>query len=111
MTRRRLSASDLPGLVSYRSVPEVARYQDWDAFSQSDGERLIAEMARRHPDEPGKWFQFAIVRSEDELLLGDCGFFSGLLRSNQGTLKVGGDSSNMPMGPLERPVPSFPSVE
>jgi RimJ/RimL family protein N-acetyltransferase len=53
---------------------EVARYQDWDTFSQSDGERLISEMAQRHPDEPGEWFQFAIVRSEDGLLLGDCGF-------------------------------------
>jgi RimJ/RimL family protein N-acetyltransferase len=55
-------------------MPEVARYQDWDAFSLSDGECLIAEMAQRHPDEPGKWFQFAIVRSEDGQLLGDCGF-------------------------------------
>jgi len=31
--------------------------------------------------------------------------------SNPGTPKVGGDSSNMPMAPLERPVPAFPSVE
>jgi hypothetical protein len=31
--------------------------------------------------------------------------------SNPGTPKVGGDSSNMPMVPLERPEPAFPSVE
>jgi RimJ/RimL family protein N-acetyltransferase len=76
LTLRRLNAADLSRLVSYRSMPEVARYQDWDAFGLLDGERLIAEMAQRHPDEPGNWFQFTIVRSEDGLLIGDCGFVS-----------------------------------
>lgn len=76
LTLRRLSASDLPGLVAYRSLPEVARYQDWETFTRSDGERLIAEMSQRHPDEPGRWSQFAIVRAEDNALIGDCGFVS-----------------------------------
>ncbi len=44
-------------------------------------------MAKRHPDEPGKWFQFAIVRADDETLIGDCGFVSS--NGEHGQAEVG----------------------
>jgi RimJ/RimL family protein N-acetyltransferase len=70
---RRLHASDLPGVVAYRSRPEVARYQDWETFTLTDAERFLEQQARLHPDIPGTWFQLAIELQAGGVLIGDCG--------------------------------------
>lgn len=70
---RRFRPDDLPTFVAYRSDPSVARYQSWDApYPVQRAERLLAEMASAHPDSPGIWFQVAVVRRTDGLLIGDC---------------------------------------
>jgi RimJ/RimL family protein N-acetyltransferase len=52
---------DAPAFTAYRSDPEVARYQSWDApYSPADAERLIAEMATRVAPVPGDWLQVAV---------------------------------------------------
>jgi RimJ/RimL family protein N-acetyltransferase len=39
---RRFQAADVPRFVAYRSRPEVARYQSWDApYPRAEGERLV----------------------------------------------------------------------
>lgn len=60
-------------LAAYRSDPDVARYQSWDApYSRAQADNLIAELAR--PDvEPGHWRQWALERVEDGGLIGDLG--------------------------------------
>jgi RimJ/RimL family protein N-acetyltransferase len=70
---RRLRRSDLPAFCRYRSDPEVARYQDWAAFSAEEGSRFFAEQAKLHPDIAGTWYQTAIELSETGELIGDCG--------------------------------------
>lgn len=71
---RRFQPADLDAFVAYRSVPEVARYQGWDApFPRDKGEQLIAEMASQHPGTPGEWFQFAVELRVTGTLIGDCG--------------------------------------
>ncbi len=71
---RRLRRDDLATFVKYRSDPEVARYQSWNApYPQAEAERLIKDMRRMHPDTPGEWFQFAIALRSTGELIGDCG--------------------------------------
>lgn len=84
---------DAPALAAYRSDPEVARYQSWDApYSLEAAEELIGQMQGRHlvPPRAGEWNQIAIqtlpplaprmaLRATSEppehtTLIGDCVF-------------------------------------
>jgi RimJ/RimL family protein N-acetyltransferase len=42
---RRLGRDDLAALCAYRSLPEVARYQDWESFGPDEAARLIDTQA------------------------------------------------------------------
>jgi aminoglycoside 6'-N-acetyltransferase len=71
---RRFSPADLDAFVAYRSVPEVARYQSWDApYPMAKGKRMLADMAKTHPDTSEEWFQFAVALRKTNELVGDCG--------------------------------------
>jgi len=68
---RRFRAADAPVLAGYRSDPEVARYQSWDApFPLLRAETAVANFMAADPDKPG-WFQYAIERIADKALIGD----------------------------------------
>jgi RimJ/RimL family protein N-acetyltransferase len=67
---RRLVPSDAAVISRYRSLPEVARYQSWEAFTPAEADRLVAEQSGVAPDTPGTWLQLAIVADE---VVGDCG--------------------------------------
>lgn len=70
---RRFTEADLDAFVAYRTLPEVARYQSWDAPYPADaGAAFIAEMVAQHPDTPGEWFQFAVILRTTGELIGDC---------------------------------------
>jgi RimJ/RimL family protein N-acetyltransferase len=70
---RPFRASDLPAFVAYRSDPEVARYQGWDAsFSMADAVRFLAEQDAAVLGTPGAWTQLAAVDRDDGTLRGDC---------------------------------------
>jgi RimJ/RimL family protein N-acetyltransferase len=74
ITLRRFRRADLAPFVAYRSDPDVARYQSWDApYPAASGARLIRAMQRQHPDTPGVWFQFAVTLRSSGELIGDCG--------------------------------------
>lgn len=70
---RRLQRGDVATLHSYRSSPEVARFQSWESFGLDDAARLIAEQSDSEPGVPGTWFQLAIVEKATEIMIGDCG--------------------------------------
>jgi RimJ/RimL family protein N-acetyltransferase len=70
---RRLQPGDADSLCSYRSLPEVMRYQSWEMFGLSDAARLIEDQHNREPGIPGTWFQVAIVEKATENMVGDCG--------------------------------------
>jgi len=70
---RRFRPADLTAFVRYRSDPQVARFQSWDApYPVADGTRLINGMLGQHPDTPGEWFQFAVALRSTKELIGDC---------------------------------------
>jgi RimJ/RimL family protein N-acetyltransferase len=68
---RRFRAADAETLAAYRSDPEIARYQSWDAPYPLDQARsMIAGMAADDPERRG-WFQYAIERTADRAHIGD----------------------------------------
>jgi len=70
---RRFHPGDVARFVAYRSSEQVARFQSWDApYPRDEGERLIREIAKQHPDTAGEWFQFAVVLRSAGQLIGDC---------------------------------------
>ena len=68
---RRFRADDASAFAAYRSDPDVARYQSWDAYTLSDAEGFTHEVASLHPGDPGEWFQFAAADPVSDELLGD----------------------------------------
>jgi RimJ/RimL family protein N-acetyltransferase len=73
---RRFAASDAEAFARYRSLPEVARYQSWEAPYAIERARAFVDwMETHHPDERGEWYQFAIsTRDDPTTLIGDCAF-------------------------------------
>jgi len=66
---------DIRPFSAYRSDPEVARYQGWEApFSLDRASRFVHEMMARTPGEPGLWYQVALELKEGGGLIGDCAF-------------------------------------
>ena len=70
---RRMQAADAPLLYAYRSLPEVARYQDWLPHDIDEVQGLARSQADIEPGTPGTWLQLIIVRREDGEVVGDCG--------------------------------------
>jgi RimJ/RimL family protein N-acetyltransferase len=71
---RRLRPEDATALTSYRSLPEVARFQSWESFELADAVALIGAQAAVAPDTPGTWLQLALVAVESGGgVVGDCG--------------------------------------
>src|SRR5690349_17291016 len=68
---RRFRASDAATLSEYRSDPDVARYQSWDApFPPAKADVAVRNFAASSPDQPG-WFQYAIEHTAERVLIGD----------------------------------------
>ncbi len=72
---RSFTDADLETFVTYRSDPEVARYQGWNApFTEEQGRAFIEEMTHKQPATPNEWYQLAIERKSDGRMLGDIAF-------------------------------------
>ena len=68
--------ADILAFSDYRSDPQVARYQGWSApFTLEQAGTFIREMLPIKPGQPGHWYQVALERREDGVLIGDCAFY------------------------------------
>ncbi|AEV86221.1 GCN5 family acetyltransferase [Actinoplanes sp. SE50] len=68
---RRFRAADAAAFAEYRSDPDVARYQSWDApFPLNKADVAVRNFAASSPDQPG-WFQYAIEHTSERVLIGD----------------------------------------
>lgn len=66
---------DIEAFSHYRSDPEVARYQGWNApYSLEQAARFVTAMQAEKPGRPGSWYQFAIELKSKPILIGDCAF-------------------------------------
>jgi len=67
--------TDAQAFSDYRSEPQVARYQGWAApYPLEQAEECIREMLPIKPGQAGHWYQIALERKEDGVLVGDCAF-------------------------------------
>ncbi len=69
---RILRTSDLPNFTSYRSNPEVARYQGFDVMNAEQANYFITENLKNDFHIPGTWVQYAIAEKQSDELIGDC---------------------------------------
>ena len=70
---RSLKEEDLDAFVTYRRLPEVARYQDWDeSYSMDDALKIFESQQALVPNTPDSWQQFALELKSTGELLGDC---------------------------------------
>lgn len=69
---RRFAERDVAPFAAYRADAEVARYQAWRDYGEAEAARFIASLHDAVPGTPGQWFQFAVARRDDDLLVGDC---------------------------------------
>ncbi len=68
---RRFTPADAEAFAAYRSDPDVARYQSWDApVPLTEAVKKVEQFAQGDPTEPG-WFQYAV--DLDGVLIGDLG--------------------------------------
>lgn len=70
---RRPRTGDAVAISAYRGLPEVARYQSWEAFGIEEAERLISHQLAVKPADKDSWIQLMIVLVESGQLIGDCG--------------------------------------
>lgn len=68
---RPFEKGDLKTFADYRAQEAVARYQSWDSFNEEDALKLFQSMDYSKFGSPGHWYQLAIIRKKDGVLLGD----------------------------------------
>ena len=77
---RPLSSMDSERLFSYRSIPEVAKYQLWKPVKLSEATSFIKSARFETELINHKWNQFAVCLHENDEMVGDIGI---LLRDNE----------------------------
>ncbi len=87
LTLRRLAASDARTMFAYRSLPEVARYQQFVPATVEAVQEFITQYSSGEVGVPGTWFQPGIVLSRTGELVGDCGMH--FPRENESQAEVG----------------------
>lgn len=72
---RNFQNSDIVAFASYRSDPEVAKYQSWDIpYSEVEATEFIETLQQLTPGVLGEWYQLAIALKSTKEIIGDCGF-------------------------------------
>ncbi|MGD8998349.1 MAG: GNAT family N-acetyltransferase [Anaerolineae bacterium] len=71
---RPLSRQDAPALLSYRSLPEVYRYQHWAPGELDEALDFIVRYCVNPAIEEDDWRQLGIYHKAGGALIGDCGF-------------------------------------
>ena len=68
---RPFEAAFLERFVAYRRKPEVALYQSWSDYTQADALAFYEQQRALSFDTDETWYQLAMVRKQDGLLIGD----------------------------------------
>jgi RimJ/RimL family protein N-acetyltransferase len=69
---RQLVVYDLEDFLSYRSNPEVTKYQGFDVFNLEQAKSFIEGNADKTFGIAGQWVQYAIQDKSTGRLIGDC---------------------------------------
>lgn len=69
---RNLKVSDLEDFHSYRSMPEVIKYQGLGLMDKSQAMAFIDQQKDKLFGKPGEWVQYGIEEKLQQQLIGDC---------------------------------------
>jgi RimJ/RimL family protein N-acetyltransferase len=69
---RQLALNDLEDFYSYRSNPQVTKYQGFDVFNLEQAKSFIEDNAGKTFGVAGQWVQYAIQDKSTGRLIGDC---------------------------------------
>ena len=69
---RNLKTTDLADFHSYRSNPEVTKYQGFDVYTTEQASKFIQEQLDKEFGKPGEWVQYGIENKKSKKLVGDC---------------------------------------
>lgn len=72
LTIRHLGLPDLSDFHSYRSNPEITKYQGFDVMTIEQAEEFIKDNSPKHFGKAGEWVQYGIENRETGKLIGDC---------------------------------------
>ncbi len=75
LTLRLFEEGDIDAFAAYRSDPEIARYQGWDApYTREQAAAFVHSQLTVLPGQPGEWMQVALSLKDAPGLIGDCAF-------------------------------------
>lgn len=69
---RQFQESDLLPFMCYRNDPEIARYQSWDAISETAARAFVQAQKTQPAGVPGQWLQVALEHKATGTMIGDC---------------------------------------
>jgi len=69
---RNLEDNDMDDFLSYRSNPDVTRYQGFDAYDRETASEFITSQKEIEFGVPGQWLQLGIIDKKSNQLIGDC---------------------------------------
>jgi len=72
ITIRHLELSDLLDFHTYRSNPDVTKYQGFDVMNLEQAEEFIKANSSKLFGKAGEWVQYGIENNETQQLIGDC---------------------------------------
>ncbi len=70
---RRFGETDLAAFQSYRTDPDLARYQGWQVETDIEAARFLKTMSGAPALQKDVWIQLAICRSDLDEVIGDVG--------------------------------------
>jgi RimJ/RimL family protein N-acetyltransferase len=85
-TLRRFSPADVGEFATYRTDPDLARYQGWSPLTLDQATEFVASMSEVRQLIPCGWVQLAIAAEATDELLGDVGLF---LSADHSAVEVG----------------------
>ncbi|MDU1891434.1 MAG: GNAT family N-acetyltransferase [Dysgonomonas sp.] len=71
---RNFEDEDIEAVFSYRSSEDVARFQYWEPYTLEQTKEFIHRNKDINLSANGEWNGLAIVRKDDNKLIGDCAF-------------------------------------
>jgi RimJ/RimL family protein N-acetyltransferase len=79
---------DAEAFAAYRSDPQVAAYQGWEApYSLEQARHFCAAMSQAVPGIPGEWYQIALELKSNGEMIGELAFF--ILKGDERQAEIG----------------------
>ncbi len=69
---RSLEKADAKAIFAYRSLPEVAKYQYWEPFTEEQALTFATRYGSADSHKKDNWLAWAVIEKENNNFIGDC---------------------------------------